>query len=39
MAAYKVPQIVEFRDELPRSPTGKVMWRAMQEQEWASAQA
>ncbi|ASK33590.1 long-chain fatty acid--CoA ligase [Alloalcanivorax mobilis] len=35
MAAYKVPQIVEFRDELPRSPTGKVMWRAMQEQEWA----
>lgn len=35
MAAYKVPQIVEFRDELPRSPTGKVMWRALQEQEWA----
>ncbi|AFT69933.1 AMP-dependent synthetase and ligase [Alloalcanivorax dieselolei B5] len=36
MAAYKVPQIVEFRDELPRSPTGKVMWRALQEQEWAT---
>ncbi len=36
MAAYKVPQIIEFRDELPRSPTGKVMWRAMQEQEWAA---
>ncbi|KAF0806214.1 long-chain-fatty-acid--CoA ligase [Alcanivorax xiamenensis] len=35
MAAYKVPRIVEFRDELPRSPTGKVMWRALQEQEWA----
>ena len=35
MAAYKVPQVVEFRDELPRSPTGKVMWRALQEQEWA----
>ena len=38
MAAYKVPQIVEFRDELPRSPTGKVMWRAMQEEEWADQQ-
>ena len=35
MAAYKVPHVVEFRDELPRSPTGKVMWRALQEQEWA----
>ena len=34
MAAYKVPQIVEFRDELPRSPTGKVMWRSLQEAEW-----
>jgi len=38
MAAYKVPQLVEFRDELPRSPTGKVMWRAMQEEEWAEQQ-
>ncbi|WP_303759724.1 long-chain fatty acid--CoA ligase [Alcanivorax jadensis] len=38
MAAYKVPQVVDFRDELPRSPTGKVMWRALQEQEWASEQ-
>jgi fatty-acyl-CoA synthase len=38
MAAYKVPQIIEFRDELPRSPTGKVMWRAMQEEEWADQQ-
>ena len=38
MAAYKVPQIVEFRDELPRSPTGKVMWRALQEAEWAAHQ-
>ncbi|MCE7524707.1 long-chain fatty acid--CoA ligase [Alloalcanivorax xenomutans] len=39
MAAYKVPQIVEFRDELPRSPTGKVMWRALQEQEWAKSES
>ncbi|BES69396.1 long-chain fatty acid--CoA ligase [Marinobacter nanhaiticus D15-8W] len=34
MSAYKVPQLVEFVAELPKSPTGKVMWRALQEQEW-----
>jgi len=21
-------------DELPKSPTGKLMWRALQEEEW-----
>jgi len=35
MAAYKVPEIVEFVEQLPKSPTGKLMWRALQEQEWA----
>ncbi|HLR18267.1 MAG TPA: long-chain-fatty-acid--CoA ligase [Alcanivoracaceae bacterium] len=35
MATYKVPQVVEFVKELPVSPTGKVLWREMQEQEWA----
>ena len=25
IAEFKVPRIVEFRDELPRSPTGKVL--------------
>ncbi|HLR17420.1 MAG TPA: long-chain fatty acid--CoA ligase [Alcanivoracaceae bacterium] len=34
MAAYKVPRVVEFRSSLPLSPTGKVLWRAMQEEEW-----
>lgn len=34
MAAYKVPTIVSFVDELPKSPTGKLMWRALQEREW-----
>ena len=39
MAAYKVPQIVEFRRwAAAPSPTGKVMWRAMQEEEWAEQQ-
>ena len=33
MAAYKVPRIVEFVDALPKSGTGKVMWRTLQEAE------
>lgn len=33
MAAYKVPKIVEFVDALPKSATGKVMWRMLQEKE------
>ncbi len=34
MAAYKIPSIVQFVSELPKSPTGKLMWRALQEEEW-----
>ena len=33
MAAYKVPRIVQFVEALPKSATGKVMWRALQEKE------
>jgi fatty-acyl-CoA synthase len=33
MAAYKVPKIVEFVDVLPKSGSGKVMWRLLQDQE------
>jgi fatty-acyl-CoA synthase len=33
MAAYKVPRIVQFVDALPKSGSGKVMWRLLQEQE------
>ncbi len=33
MAAYKVPKIVEFVDALPKSGSGKVMWRMLQERE------
>ncbi|MFC3613166.1 long-chain-fatty-acid--CoA ligase [Lutimaribacter marinistellae] len=29
MAAYKVPKRFEFRDALPRSGTGKVLWRTL----------
>ena len=31
MAVYKAPRSVEFVDALPRSSTGKVLWRALQE--------
>jgi fatty-acyl-CoA synthase len=33
MAAFKVPRIVQFVDELPRTATGKVFWRKLQEEE------
>ena len=33
MAVYKVPRIVQFADALPKSGSGKVMWRTLQEQE------
>ena len=33
MAAYKVPRLIEFVDSLPKSATGKVEWRALQERE------
>lgn len=36
MAAYKVPKLVSFMDELPKSGSGKVMWRALQEAEMAA---
>jgi len=33
MAAYKYPRVIEFVDALPKSATGKVQWRLLQEQE------
>ncbi len=37
MAAYKVPRLVEFISALPKSGSGKVMWRLLQDQENAVA--
>jgi acyl-CoA synthetase (AMP-forming)/AMP-acid ligase II len=34
LSAYKVPRIVELVDALPRSGTGKIQWRTLQEKEW-----
>jgi len=33
MAAYKIPRVVQFVDSLPKSATGKVQWRLLQERE------
>jgi fatty-acyl-CoA synthase len=33
MAAYKSPRIVELADALPKSGTGKIMWRQLQERQ------
>lgn len=33
MAAFKIPRLVEFADSLPKSATGKVLWRLLQERE------
>jgi len=35
MAVYKAPRIVRFVDSLPKSGTGKILWRQLQEQEYA----
>jgi fatty-acyl-CoA synthase len=37
MATYKHPRVVEFVDALPKSATGKVQWRLLQEAELARA--
>ena len=37
MAAYKVPKLVEFVESLPKSGSGKVMWRLLQDNEASKA--
>jgi fatty-acyl-CoA synthase len=33
MAAFKVPRLIEFVDTLPKTATGKILWRELQEKE------
>jgi fatty-acyl-CoA synthase len=37
MAVYKAPRLVSFVDALPKSGSGKVMWRALQEAEMSTS--
>lgn len=39
MAAYKAPRLVEFAASLPRSGSGKVLWRELQAQQDAATAA
>jgi fatty-acyl-CoA synthase len=36
MAVYKAPRVVEFMDALPKSGTGKILWRELQEAQAAA---
>ncbi|MCU1590622.1 MAG: Long-chain-fatty-acid--CoA ligase [Frankiales bacterium] len=38
LAAYKVPKLIEFRDELPRTVVGKVLRRVLVEEERVKAE-
>jgi long-chain acyl-CoA synthetase len=35
LAAYKVPRSVDFTEELPRLPTGKLYKRLLRDRYWA----
>jgi fatty-acyl-CoA synthase len=37
MAVYKAPRLVAFVDALPKSGSGKVMWRSLQEAEMSAS--
>jgi fatty-acyl-CoA synthase len=37
MAPYKIPRLVEFVEALPKSGSGKVMWRELQDKQNANA--
>ena len=39
MAAYKIPRVIEFAETLPKSATGKVQWRLLQEREKQNSMA
>lgn len=39
MAAYKVPSSIEFRAQLAQSGAGKLLWRQLQDEEWARCAA
>ncbi len=35
LAGYKVPRSIDFEDELPRHPTGKLYTRLLRDRYWA----
>lgn len=39
MAAYKVPRVIAFAESLPKSATGKILWRVLQDEERTSTKS
>jgi fatty-acyl-CoA synthase len=39
MAAYKIPRRIEFAESLPKSGAGKILWRELQEREYAARES
>lgn len=39
MAAYKVPRVISFAESLPKSATGKILWRVLQDEERAATKS
>jgi long-chain acyl-CoA synthetase len=37
LAGYKIPRVIEFREELPREDTGKIFKRRLREPYWERA--
>ena len=37
LAGYKVPRSIDFEDELPRHPTGKLYTRLLRDRYWADS--
>ncbi len=35
LAAYKVPRKIEIRDDLPKTPVGKILRRVLRDEEWS----
>jgi acyl-CoA synthetase (AMP-forming)/AMP-acid ligase II len=36
LAGFKVPKSIEFRDEIPKGSTGKILKRVLREPYWAA---
>ena len=36
LAGYKLPKAIDFVDELPRNPSGKILKRTLREPHWPS---
>ena len=38
LSGYKIPRVIDFRDEMPRQPTGKLFKRLIRDEYWRAVQ-